>query len=39
VLPIITATDHRVNDGEHLGTFVLTLAGLLSDPIRLLGRL
>lgn len=39
VLPIITSTDHRVNDGEHLGTFVLTLAGLLGDPIRLLGRL
>lgn len=39
VLPIITSTDHRVNDGEHLGTFVLTLAGFLSDPIRLLGRL
>ena len=39
VLPIITSTDHRVNDGEHLGTFVLTIAGFLSDPIRLLGRL
>ncbi|MSP51131.1 MAG: 2-oxo acid dehydrogenase subunit E2 [Alphaproteobacteria bacterium] len=39
VLPIITSTDHRVNDGEHLGTFVLTLASFLSDPVKLLGRM
>jgi pyruvate dehydrogenase E2 component (dihydrolipoamide acetyltransferase) len=32
VLPIVVATDHRVNDGAHLGEFVNTLEDLLQSP-------
>ena len=38
VLPMVVSTDHRMNDGEHLGGFMATLAGYLREPIRLLGR-
>ena len=37
VLPICSATDHRLNDGEHLWTFVRTVAELLEKPTRILG--
>jgi len=39
ILPIAISTDHRLNDGEHLGGFVTTLTRLLGNPIRLLGHL
>jgi len=39
ILPLAVSTDHRLNDGEHLGGFVSTLGRLLSNPIRLLGHL
>ena len=32
VLPVVVATDHRVNDGAHLGAFVSTLERLLTGP-------
>ena len=32
VLPVVVATDHRVNDGAHLGAFVTTLEQLLRNP-------
>lgn len=38
LLPLVVATDHRVNDGEHLGSFIAALASYLSHPIRLLGQ-
>jgi len=38
VLPITVATDHRLNDGEHLGAFLGTLTRYLSEPVRLLAR-
>jgi pyruvate/2-oxoglutarate dehydrogenase complex dihydrolipoamide acyltransferase (E2) component len=37
VLPIVVSTDHRLNDGAHLGAFTSTLATYLREPIRLLG--
>ena len=37
-LPLIVTTDHRLNDGDHLGAFIETLATYLRAPIRLLGR-
>lgn len=39
ILPIAVSTDHRLNDGEHLGAFVSTLSRLLSNPVRMLGHL
>ena len=36
-LPLVVSTDHRVNDGEHLGEFIATVAGYLREPVRLLG--
>jgi pyruvate/2-oxoglutarate dehydrogenase complex dihydrolipoamide acyltransferase (E2) component len=39
ILPIAISTDHRLNDGEHLGGFVATLTRLLANPVRLLGHL
>jgi pyruvate/2-oxoglutarate dehydrogenase complex dihydrolipoamide acyltransferase (E2) component len=39
LLPLVVATDHRLNDGEHLNGFMDSLSGYLSDPVRLLGRL
>ena len=37
VLPLCAATDHRLNDGEHLWTFVRTVTNLLEKPTRILG--
>jgi pyruvate dehydrogenase E2 component (dihydrolipoamide acetyltransferase) len=37
VLPICASTDHRLNDGEHLWTFVRTVTELLEKPTRILG--
>lgn len=37
VLPVCAATDHRLNDGEHLWTFVRTVTELLEKPTRILG--
>ena len=39
ILPLAVSTDHRLNDGEHLGGFVSTVSQLLSNPIRMLGHL
>ena len=39
ILPLAVSTDHRLNDGEHLGGFVSSLTRLLSNPIRMLGHL
>ncbi|MDA0261113.1 MAG: dihydrolipoamide acetyltransferase family protein [Proteobacteria bacterium] len=39
VLPVCASTDHRLNDGEHLWTFVKTVTQLLEKPARLLGYL
>ncbi|MEM9604346.1 MAG: dihydrolipoamide acetyltransferase family protein [Pseudomonadota bacterium] len=39
ILPIAMSTDHRLNDGEHLGGFVRTLSRLLSHPVRMLSHL
>jgi len=39
ILPVAVSTDHRLNDGEHLGGFVSTLCRLLSNPVRMLGHL
>lgn len=36
LLPLVVAADHRVNDGEHLGSFIAALATYLSHPVRLL---
>ena len=37
-LPLVVTTDHRLNDGDHLGAFIDTLVTYLREPIRLLGR-
>lgn len=37
-LPLVVTTDHRLNDGDHLGAFIDTLATYLREPIRLLGH-
>jgi pyruvate dehydrogenase E2 component (dihydrolipoamide acetyltransferase) len=37
-LPFCVATDHRLNDGEHLGAFIDVMSRYLADPVRLLGR-
>lgn len=37
-LPLAIATDHRLNDGEHLGAFLDTLTRYLREPVRLLAR-
>ena len=39
VLPLVVATDHRLNDGEQSGGFMNTLTTFLSEPIRMLGQL
>jgi pyruvate/2-oxoglutarate dehydrogenase complex dihydrolipoamide acyltransferase (E2) component len=39
MLPLVVSCDHRLNDGEHLGRFIGTVASYLSDPVRLLGQL
>ena len=39
ILPLVVSTDHRMNDGEHLGQFVSTIGAFLRDPVRLLGHL
>lgn len=39
LLPLVVSTDHRLNDGEHMGGFMGTLETYLSDPVRLLGQL
>ena len=36
-LPLVVTTDHRLNDGDHLGGFIDTLVTYLREPIRLLG--
>ncbi len=38
LLPLVIATDHRLNDGEHMEGFAATLANYLREPIRLLGQ-
>jgi pyruvate/2-oxoglutarate dehydrogenase complex dihydrolipoamide acyltransferase (E2) component len=38
LLPLVVSTDHRINDGEHLGAFVDCIASYLRAPIRLLGQ-
>ena len=38
-LPLAVSTDHRLNDGEHLGAFAATVGAYLGEPARLLGRL
>lgn len=38
-LPLAVSTDHRLNDGEHLGAFADTVGAWLRDPVRLLGYL
>lgn len=35
VLPIVVSTDHRLNDGAHLGAFLDTLVTCLGEPERL----
>jgi len=37
ILPVCAATDHRLNDGEHLWTFIRTVTDLLEKPTRILG--
>ena len=37
-LPLVVSTDHRLNDGEHLGEFAGKLGRYLVDPVRLLGH-
>ncbi|MEM6985693.1 MAG: dihydrolipoamide acetyltransferase family protein [Pseudomonadota bacterium] len=39
ILPLAMSTDHRLNDGEHLGAFVSTLSRLLHNPVRMLCHL
>ena len=39
ILPLVVSTDHRLNDGEHLGQFVDSLSAYLTDPVRLLGAM
>ena len=38
-LPFCVSTDHRINDGEHLGAFIDVMTRTLKDPVRLLGHL
>lgn len=38
-LPFCVSTDHRINDGEHLGAFIDVMTRTLQDPVRLLGHL
>jgi len=38
-LPFCVATDHRINDGEHMGAFIEVMTRTLQDPVRLLGHL
>ena len=37
MLPLVVSTDHRLNDGEHLGLFFDAIGSYLKDPIRLFG--
>ena len=37
MLPMVVSTDHRMNDGEHLGAFLSSIVHYLSEPVRLLG--
>ena len=37
MLPMVVSTDHRMNDGEHLGAFLSSIIHYLSEPVRLLG--
>ena len=39
ILPVCASTDHRLNDGAELWTFVRTVSELLERPTRLLGYL
>jgi pyruvate dehydrogenase E2 component (dihydrolipoamide acetyltransferase) len=36
ILPIVVATDHRINDGAHLATFVNAVADAVAQPLLLL---
>jgi pyruvate dehydrogenase E2 component (dihydrolipoamide acetyltransferase) len=36
MLPIVVATDHRINDGAHLATFVNAVADAVAQPLLLL---
>jgi pyruvate dehydrogenase E2 component (dihydrolipoamide acetyltransferase) len=36
VLPIVVATDHRINDGAHLARFVSAVADAVAQPLLLL---
>ncbi len=38
-LPFCVSTDHRVNDGEHMGAFIDVMTRTLQDPVRLLAHL
>ena len=38
-LPFCVSTDHRINDGEHMGAFIEVMTRTLQDPVRLLGHL
>ena len=38
LLPLCVSTDHRLNDGDHLGAFMDTMETYLREPIRLLSR-
>jgi pyruvate dehydrogenase E2 component (dihydrolipoamide acetyltransferase) len=35
-LPLVVSADHRIVDGDVLGSFLMFVAGLLSDPVRML---
>ena len=37
-LPFCVSTDHRINDGEHMGAFIDDMTRTLQDPVRLLGH-
>ena len=37
-LPFCVSTDHRINDGEHMGAFIEVMTRTLQDPVRLLGH-
>ena len=39
VLPVVVATDHRLNDGIDLGAFMATLITYLREPVRLVAQL
>ena len=38
MLPLCVSTDHRLNDGEHLGAFMESIARHLGEPASLLAR-